>query len=424
MNHLLIKLTIRSTKNPVLLREERQSGSSNPKQFDCKETIIRNHFEALRGKKSKLFSAIVYGGISVLVFSFFVFSSHSDNPTGGQSQTSGSLASVDVADSSRRVSSVDKVSVDELSAASAATDLAEIVQLPSAGDLRESTASLNIKKELSQNSTDIVVKPDILKPEESSNRGITSYVTKSGDSIDSIAKRYKISAQTLRWANNTTSDAVEAGKTLIVPLTDGIVYTVKAGDTPQSLAEKYKSNAERITLYNDIEESKGLVVGSRIVLPNGELPEDERPGYVKPRQRTYSVNNYSSWSYGNASGEVLGRRYGFNGPTVGNRYAPGNCTWYAYERRAQLGRSINTGYTWGNAYSWAASARAAGFVVNNTPAPGAIFQTSSGGGGYGHVGIVERVEGGTVYISDMNYAGYNVVTQRILSNPGAYNYIH
>ena len=33
------------------------------------------------------------------------------------------------------------------------------------------------------------------------------------------------------------------------------------------------------------------------------------------------------------------------------------------------------------------SARAAGFVVNNTPAPGAIFQTTAGY--YGHVGIVE-----------------------------------
>ena len=60
----------------------------------------------------------------------------------------------------------------------------------------------------------------------------------------------------MRWANNTTSDAVEAGKTLVVPLTDGVVYTVKAGDTPQSLAEKYKSNAERIALTTRSEERR------------------------------------------------------------------------------------------------------------------------------------------------------------------------
>ncbi len=44
-----------------------------------------------------------------------------------------------------------------------------------------------------------------------------------------------------------------------------------------------------------------------------------------------------------------------------------NCTWYVYERRLQLGRPISS--FWGNANTWATSARAAGFVVNNTPAP-------------------------------------------------------
>ena len=29
-----------------------------------------------------------------------------------------------------------------------------------------------------------------------------------------------------------------------------------------------------------------------------------------------------------------------------------------------------------------------------------------------------------VFVSDMNFAGYNVITHRELTNPGAYNYIH
>ncbi|WP_232736028.1 CHAP domain-containing protein [Candidatus Minimicrobia vallesae] len=110
--------------------------------------------------------------------------------------------------------------------------------------------------------------------------------------------------------------------------------------------------------------------------------------------------------------------------SVGNRYAAGNCTWYAYERRLQLGRPI--GSFWGNANTWATSARAAGFVVNNTPAPGAIFQTVWGGYGYGHVGIVERVDGGVVYVCDMNYAGYGIISSRIvpLAEAVLYNFIH
>ena len=120
-----------------------------------------------------------------------------------------------------------KVSVDQLAAANAVTDLAETVNLPTAGDLREATATLSIKKELAQGDTEVISKPQIVQPEKSAQRGIKTYVTKQGDTINSIAKKFNVTAQTVRWANNTTSDAVEAGKTLIIPMVDGVVYTVK-----------------------------------------------------------------------------------------------------------------------------------------------------------------------------------------------------
>ena len=63
--------------------------------------------------------------------------------------------------------------------------------------------------------TEVISKPQIVQPEKSAQRGIKTYVTKQGDTINSIAKKFNVTAQTVRWANNTTSDAVEAGKTLI-----------------------------------------------------------------------------------------------------------------------------------------------------------------------------------------------------------------
>lgn len=394
-------------------------GRSISGNIDTRSTIIRNHFITLRGKKRKLQSFAVYGGIFLLTISFLVYGNSSNNAVAEKPKT---LASAEVSNTSTSTASgvvkAKTVSVDKLAAASAVTNLAETAELPSAGDLRESETSLTIKKNLSQNDSEVITKPDIVKPDTSAARGISSYVTKEGDNIEKIAKKFKISPQTLRWANNTTSDAIEPNKTLIVPLIDGVVYTVKDGDTAQSLADKYKTSAERVVLYNDIDDGSKLTAGARIVIPGGELPEAERPGYVAPRGRSsYGNSRYGSSTTTSASRSWLTA-------SVGNRYAAGNCTWYAYERRLQLGRPI--GSFWGNANTWDDSARAAGFVVNNLPAPGAIIQNDWGGGGYGHVGIVERVDGQNIYVSDMNYAGYNVISSRTipLAEAGRYSFIH
>ena len=373
--------------------------------------VIRNQASALRSKKGKMRTFTLYGGVFVLVVSFLIYGNSSGNTTAAESKVTTSSLS-QVSSTANGATVTDAVSVDQLTAASAVTNIAETTELPSAGDLRETTTSLGIKKELAQNDTEVITKPEIVKPDTSANRGITTYVAKNGDTMDTVAKKFKISSQTLRWANNTDSDAIEPGRTLTVPLVDGVVYTVKDGDTAQSLAEKYKTSTERIVLYNDIEEGAALSVGARVVLPGGELPEAERPGYIAPRSGRYSRSS-SGGGYSSVTRSAAIA-------SVGNRYAAGNCTWYAYERRLQLGRPI--GSFWGNANTWAASARAAGLLVDKNPAPGAIFQTTSGY--YGHVGIVERVENGVVYVSDMNFAGYGVVTHRILSNPSGYNYIH
>ena len=394
-------------------------GRSISGNIDTRSTIIRNHFITLRGKKRKLQSFAVYGGIFLLTISFLVYGNSSNNAVAEKPKT---LASAEVSNTSTSTASgvvkAKTVSVDKLAAASAVTNLAETAELPSAGDLRESETSLTIKKNLSQNDSEVITKPDIVKPDTSAARGISSYVTKEGDNIEKIAKKFKISPQTLRWANNTTSDAIEPNKTLIVPLIDGVVYTVKDGDTAQSLADKYKTSAERVVLYNDIDDGSKLTAGARIVIPGGALPENERPGYVAPRGRSsYGNSRYGSSTTTSASRSWLTA-------SVGNRYAAGNCTWYAYERRLQLGRPI--GSFWGNANTWHTSARAAGFLVNNTPVPGAIIQNTWGGYGYGHVGIVERVDGHNIYVSDMNYAGYNVISSRTipLAEVGRYSFIH
>lgn len=298
-------------------------------------------------------------------------------------------------------------SVDQIVAADVATTVAQVAKLPVETNVESLSISLAGKTELAQTETDYVSKPQIVQP-ESGRAPITKFKTVSGDSVQSVAAKFGISEDTVRWANNLTSDSLQPDKELTIAGTTGVVYSVKNGDSVDQLASKYQSDKDRIVTYNDLELS-GLVVGKQIVLPGGVLPENERPGYVAPRANNRNV----------AYVAVRSTVY------AGNKYAYGYCTWYAYNRRAELGRVI--GSNWGNASTWAPYARSAGFRVDKTPLPGAVFQTAAGWFGAGHVGIVERVNpDGSFVTSEMNYGGWNRISSRTISaaEAGQYNYIH
>ena len=96
----------------------------------------------------------------------------------------------------------------------------------------------------------------------------------------------------------------------------------------------------------------------------------------------------------------------------------GQCTYYMYNRFAQLGSPIRTTGL-GNAAEWPANAAAAGYGVSSTPRAGTaiVFQRGVGGADpvYGHVGFVERVNAdGSLFISEMNVQGINVISTRTI----------
>lgn len=299
--------------------------------------------------------------------------------------------------------------LDEVSEAGFNTRIADVANLSIANATREKHSTLAAKRAMAQSDETSITKPSITIGDSSA---LTTYTVVDGDSVATIAIKFGISEQTIKWANNLTDNVVAVGKVLTIPSVDGVVYTVKDGDTLASVAQKYSSDSQRIVALNGLGES-GLVAGETIVLPDGVLPENERPGYVAP----VSINTgvWSPWPDSQAT------------VYAGNRYYWGQCVWYAYNRRAELGRPV--GSFWGNANTWDYYARLAGHVVNQTPAPGAVFQTK--GGWYGHVGVVERVNpDGSVFVSEMNYVGVGVRSTRTIPNPlydsyaGPIVYIH
>ena len=301
-----------------------------------------------------------------------------------------------------------QTSVDEVVATKIAASIAETTNLSVAPNVANLAISAQIKNELAQSGDAIISKPQIFKP-TANNREIISYTVVLGDTLDTIGTKYNISKDTIKWANNISSDVAEPGKVLQILPVDGVSYTVKSGDTLQSIAQKYSVDQARIVLYNDLDEATSLVVGSTIILPNGTLPTQERPGYVAPSTR------------GGGGGT-----YNVKPGSVGNKYAPGNCTWYAYERRAQLGRTV--GSFWGNANTWVDAARGTGYTVSRQPLAGAVLV--SGSGPYGHVAVVESVDAsGEIVVSEMNnlaYGGFNKVNNRTISAGQAtlYQYIY
>ena len=120
------------------------------------------------------------------------------------------------------------------------------------------------------------------------------------------------------------------------------------------------------------------------------------------------------------------RGFYMGGHMEGNTYAWGNCTWWAYAMRLWAGSPIPN--TWGNANTWDDYAERAGYVVNRTPAVGAIFQNDADGGGYGHVAYVVGVNpiDGQWTISEMNAPTLNVVSTRTFPPSAAmhYKFIH
>lgn len=305
------------------------------------------------------------------------------------------------------------VSADQLSEFYIVSELANSMQLPTAEAVNVNYNSLTVLRDIAQTNTDHIEKPDIVDTSNLTHGGFATRVVGEGESLDSIAAEYGVTVTQIRWSNGLSSTDVAAGTELRIPVAPGILYTVKEGDTVASVAEKYNSTVESIIAYNELSSANELTPGAVILLPSGELPEDERPEhtnttYVTPTTVTASPSytNHTYW-------------------TSSNPMPYGWCTYYAWGRRHDMGGAWTLPGGLGNANMWAA-ALSGSYRIDRTPEPGAVFQTYSGY--YGHVGVVDSVNAdGTITISDMNgIAGWGRVGTATIpqSEWGSYTYIH
>src|SRR3989338_9400185 len=92
---------------------------------------------------------------------------------------------------------------------------------------------------------------------------IIDYEVESGDTISSIASKFGISTDTIRWANDLTGDQIKPGQLLKILPVAGVAYTVKSGDTLESVAKKFSAEAQAIMdfPFNDVPDDFSLKIG-------------------------------------------------------------------------------------------------------------------------------------------------------------------
>ena len=253
--------------------------------------------------------------------------------------------------------------LDELSSSQIALNVAQMAKMPELTPIRNQADSDSLLLSIAPNDSTALAKPQVVATSQRSKHDIIHYTTQSNDTVESVAKKFKVSGDSIRWSNNLAGNNLAAGVKLVIPPVNGIVYKVKSGDTPSSLARRYRADESQIILLNDAE-IKGLRVGELIIIPNGR---------VQP-----------TITYGS-----------FNATYGGNGYDYGYCTWY-------VANKVSVPTNWGNANTWDEYARLSGWTVSSRPKPGAIAQSDRGWAG--HVAYVEAVspDGTMIKYSDMN----------------------
>lgn len=326
-----------------------------------KRLLLSNRLQKSLQRKSSRKRLIRYGLIAAnvvvlgIVVTFVIGSSHDDHLSAASLLADNNTASNPV---------------DGLTSYDIAANVARMTSLPEGTAINNQAQSARVAVAVSASDTNVITKPQIVATALKSRDDIKTYVVAAGDTVTSIAQKFGVTSDSIKWSNNLSSDIVALGTKLTIPPVNGIVYTVKAGDTVQSLATKYKANADQIIAYNDAEIG-GIKAGEQILIPNGQVQA------VAARGGSFFVSGSFTPAYGS------------------NGYDYGYCTWYA---AARSGAPSN----WGNANTWAYYAAISGWTVSSTPKVGAIAQTSAGY--LGHVAIVEQVsaDGSQIIYSDMN----------------------
>lgn len=124
---------------------------------------------------------------------------------------------------------------------------------------------------------------------------ISVYIVRRGDTLSEIAEMFGVPTNAIVWANDIKGGLIKEGQEIVVPPISGVIHTVKSGDTLQSIATKYKANLEDILTYGGFAPDAKIIPGDVIIVPNGVIVSASIA--VSTKQQSVSVSTNISSGY-------------------------------------------------------------------------------------------------------------------------------
>jgi LysM repeat protein len=131
------------------------------------------------------------------------------------------------------------------------------------------------------------VAPQVAAP-PTERTAIETYTVKPGDTVLGIASKFSINPETIQWANpelEANPDLLRIGDRLVILPTDGALHVVQPGDTLYSIAARYKVTAQAIAeapLNQMGSIDSPISVGTQMIIPGGTKP------YITRQVETYA----------------------------------------------------------------------------------------------------------------------------------------
>jgi len=98
---------------------------------------------------------------------------------------------------------------------------------------------------------------------------ISLYVVREGDTLSEIGDMFGVNVNTIVWANDLRGKTIKVGQELVILPISGVRHTIKSGDTIKTIATKYKADVEDILSYNNLTATSKLKAGDVIIIPDG-----------------------------------------------------------------------------------------------------------------------------------------------------------